>query len=412
MESKKIYLVVTPFFPAPWNWRGAYVLDQVKAIKRHSNYEIVVIREIRHKTESDYYEIDGIKVHLFKSVQMPSYILNGLPNGINSFLFLRFLKKTGIDVSSVAVVHAHTASYACFATAVKRVNPKVKSLVQYHDRDPYQILYGRFSGVKMNALFRVWKFIHEFKYLDAHICISEIVRDNLLNFPDAAEYEHYQPYLDRLKQVKCFSRPKDVKAIVLYNGVDCSLFKPADKNSINHNTHTLNHFRIGCIANFLPLKGQMTLIKAVEIIVKNKSIPKLKVMFVGSGMLMDDCKSYISEHNLGEYFMFLKEVEHGELSNFYRSLDLFVLPTMYEGFGCVFTEAAACGVPFMICEHQGASEYISSEEADRWLIHPNDYEQLADMIVRQYVERATQKLTKPYDIDTLIKEYLLHIDKL
>ena len=36
------YLCVTPFFPGPDNWRGSYVLDQVKAIVRYSDYKVVV----------------------------------------------------------------------------------------------------------------------------------------------------------------------------------------------------------------------------------------------------------------------------------------------------------------------------------------------------------------------------------
>lgn len=32
--DRKKYIVVTPFFPSPNRWQGAYVLDQVKAIKK------------------------------------------------------------------------------------------------------------------------------------------------------------------------------------------------------------------------------------------------------------------------------------------------------------------------------------------------------------------------------------------
>ena len=39
----KYYLCATPFFPGPDNWRGSYVLDQVKAIARNSNYKVVVL---------------------------------------------------------------------------------------------------------------------------------------------------------------------------------------------------------------------------------------------------------------------------------------------------------------------------------------------------------------------------------
>ncbi len=410
MNSKKIYLVVTPFFPELNSWRGAYVLDQVKAIQRNSDYDVVVFKCCGLREKKKPYIINGITVRVTPAWFTPSYIFSGLGNGLNGRLFLQTLKHEGIKVKDIAVVHSHTAAYACFSAAVKKSNPNVKSLVQYHDRDPYQILYGKFAGVKLNALFRAWNYMRVFKYLDGHVCISELVRDNLLNFPYAAEHENYQPYLSRLKQVRCLHRPKGIKTIVLYNGVDTRIFNqnvPRKLSSINRNT-----FVIGCIGNFLPLKGHMTLIKAVERIIANNSMPDLKVIFIGSGMLLEKCKKYIHAHDLDQFFEFRIEVKHEFLPDFYRSIDLFVLPTMYEGFGCVFTEAAACGTPFMICEHQGASEYIAQEDSNKWLIRPNDDQQLADMIERQYHERASQNLCKPYDIDTLISDYLQQIKKL
>lgn len=42
MSNKRYYLCVTPFFPSPGNWRGAYVFDQVKAIERQSDYRVLV----------------------------------------------------------------------------------------------------------------------------------------------------------------------------------------------------------------------------------------------------------------------------------------------------------------------------------------------------------------------------------
>ena len=42
--KKNIYLEVTPFFPSPSSWRGAYILDQVKAIQRNSDYEVLVFK--------------------------------------------------------------------------------------------------------------------------------------------------------------------------------------------------------------------------------------------------------------------------------------------------------------------------------------------------------------------------------
>ena len=49
------YIIITPFFPSPKSWRGAYVLDQVKAIQHNADYEVMVF-----KPGTEDYEIEGI----------------------------------------------------------------------------------------------------------------------------------------------------------------------------------------------------------------------------------------------------------------------------------------------------------------------------------------------------------------
>lgn len=38
----KIYICITPFFPTPSSFRGPFVYDQVNAIERNSDYQVIV----------------------------------------------------------------------------------------------------------------------------------------------------------------------------------------------------------------------------------------------------------------------------------------------------------------------------------------------------------------------------------
>jgi len=380
------------------------VLDQVKAIKRNSNFEVVVFKTNPLNSKEEDYDIDGVHVYSIRPLLMPSYILNGLTEGLVGKMFVRKLREVGIKPENVAFVHCHTASHAAFGFGVRKVNPKAKALIQFHDLDPYTLRNGKWAEKRWNIRYRAKKSLEAFERADLLISISTPVQDNLLAFPKARPEEIYPSYLARLEHLKDFPSLKSRKTYILYNGVDTSLFYPEIKKKHDY-------FTIGCIGNFQELKDHITLIKAFDILIK-KGYTSMRLSLLGTGEMRTMCEEYICEHGLEEYVEWPKEVPHTELPDYYRSLDLFVLPSVYEGFGCVYTEAYACGVPFMGVYNQGAAEVIAPEERFKWLIQPHDHRQLAENIEKQYKEHGVQHLCRPYDIDELIKEYIEYLHKI
>lgn len=397
----KYYLCVTPFFPGPNNWRGSYILDQVKAIARHSDYEVVVFATHPLNERVGDYVRDGIQVYSIRPLLMPSYILNGLTEGIVGRLFVRKLRQVGIDPQDVAFVHCHTASHAAFGFGVRKVNPHAKVLVQFHDLDPYTLRNGKWAEKRWNVRYRARKSLSAFERADLLISISTPVQDNLLAFPKARPQEVYPSYLARLEHVKDFPSLKSRKTYILYNGVDTSLFYPKKRQDDGV-------FRIGCIANFGDLKDHITLIKAFEILIKNGHT-NMRLSLLGTGETRGMCEEYIREYGLVDDVEWPKEMAHDKLPEYYRSLNLFVLPSIYEGFGCVYTEAYACGVPFMGVYDQGAAEMIAPEERDQWLIQPHDYEQLANLIEHYCEKPKEQVLCQPWQIDDLVCKFVKEI---
>ena len=55
VQSHKYYICITPFFPLENNWRGAYIFDQVKAIQRNSDYNVVVFKPSNKDGQYDIY---------------------------------------------------------------------------------------------------------------------------------------------------------------------------------------------------------------------------------------------------------------------------------------------------------------------------------------------------------------------
>ena len=185
---------------------------------------------------------------------------------------------------------------------------------------------------------------------------------------------------------------------MLYNGVDTTTFRLAERKLAHEG------FVIGCVGNFNPSKGQMVLLKAAARIVEKKMIDGLKVRMVGSGRGLEECKQFVAANGLGGIVSFESEVRHEMLPEFYRALDLFVLPSAWDGFGCVYTEAWACGTPFITTDGAGAKELVA--EPEKWVARIDDVDDLTDKIVRYYHNRWPQTLKNAADIDTLVSTFV------
>lgn len=378
---KKIYLVVTPFFPEPGSFRGPYVLDLVKALMRLSDYHVVVMKPVPFWMKPVDYEIDGVKVYRFKEYTFPSNLWpNRLCDRLSANSMMRKLRSMGMKPKDVAVCHGHVTHFGAYALAMKRKNPECLAVVQHHGFDVMSITDGRLAEKK-------W---HERQCIRYGTRICNAVDLNIGVSRKTLDY------------VRQYSGVKMKQEYVLYNGVDTSKFYPAP---VKH-----EGFVIGCIANFWSLKDQKTLIRALERLVKD-GMSDIEVRFVGSGETLADCQEYVTSHGLTQYVSFEREVMHEELLQFYNSLDLFVLPSYWEAFGCVYTEAYACGVPFVGVKGQGIAEIIPDKQQDDWLIEKGDDKHLAELIHNYRQRRSEQKLSESFDIDVLIKKYLKELEK-
>lgn len=400
------YLVVTPFFPSGTSWRGPYVYDQVRAIQKlRPQYKVVVFLPSKDKGISQE-KFNGIDIVKFHTRETPSYLFYGFFNGYNGHQFVKAVTKIGINPADVVAVHCHTSVFGAYGLALKQLNNNIQVLLQHHDRDPYKILHGKLSHWTPNLRYRAKKSIWIFNGIDCHVVISDMVKDNLLSFPSPGTEEHYAPYLSQCQKASRLDLPKvNIKRVEkLYNGVDTDIFHPSC-----HDVKGNGSLVIGYIANFIGLKRHIDLIKAVEILA-GKTLP-IKLKLIGSGPEKNNCLDYVQTHGLSSYVEFIDEMHHENLCAFYNSLDLFVFPSAYDGFGCVATEAAACGVPFISAEGNGCCEYIAPEEKSRWTYNVGDVDSLAGKIESVFRDKTNkqQQLQYPLDINILTADFLNRI---
>ncbi len=374
----KVYLVITPFFPTLTSFRGPFVCDQVKAIAQTGKYRVVVFKPKPWYSKGKDYEYDGVKVFRFSTFELPSNILPGLFDKLSSWSMERKLKSIGVPVKDIDVVHAHVTGTGFLVNALKRKSPKIKTILQHHGFDVLSLTSGRFYQYKWHSRWVKKYGIRVCNFIDLHVGVSAKTLEYLRNN----------------------SEIKINDSFVLYNGVDTSKFYPVK------GLKDPDHFTIGCIGNFWEIKDQITLIKAVEKLIQ-EGINNLRVIFIGSGALLQRCKDYVAEYDLDRYFEFRAEVLHRDLCRFYNTLDLFVLPSYYEALGCVYTEAYACGIPFIGIEGQGIEELVLKENRQYQLIKSSDARELTEKI-KYFINHRNFKpqLNRDIGINILIKDFI------
>lgn len=396
-EKKSVYLMVSTYFPFPEEpWRCSFVYDQVKAIQEASKkYEVVIINP-NYNVD---YTFKGFRVLCFKQKMSGAWIAPHLVAAINVRKMWHALKRARIQCNDIAVAHGQLVSMGVYLQALKKVNQKIKTILQFQDPDPYGMLFGtgRLAWIKKIIYFRFYRNLVE--KMDILVGISKNVSRVVREAPKQTVYNTYAPMAQAMR-ILCHCRRARIKVIyTLHNGVDLNTFNPLPKK-LRH-----DGFVIGCVAVFREWKDQITLLRAVDI--ARDKIPGLKVRMVGvphSGTMYSDCKKYIEQRKLPVEI--ISSMGHDDLPDFYRSLDLFVLPSYFEGFGCVFTEAWSCGTPFITCEGQAMDDLIYLEDRRMWLCHERDPEDLSRLIISYFNNHPEQRLSGPVDINLMVSKFM------
>lgn len=402
MKTGLVYIYVTPFFPEPGRHYGSYGYDFVQALKRNSDYDVRVFVP----GKGNDYDFEGCHVYRFPVRHLPSALFPFLFTRLNTNSFVGAVRRAGIDIDDVAVCHGNTATYSIYPLAIKKLNPRCLTILHHHDLDGYGLRLGMFRHVWIHKLINFFIIRRLFELMDLHVFISEASKKSTLLFPDTS-WSCYGDYR-RLGRGLGWLRPANLKqTLVLWNGVDTSKFNKNGRPSRNEGAP----FVIGCIGNFIEVKNQMGLVRAVDKL-RNR-IPNLKLEFCGDNgysHVLNPIKYYIIARHLESIVSILPCVPHNQLPKVYRHWDLFVLPSYFEGLGCVYLESWACGTPFIGCLGQGIEDCIPANERDLWLAAPLNVEDLAAKIYAYHHNQYSQHLSSDIDIDRLVAQYVRYLD--
>jgi glycosyltransferase involved in cell wall biosynthesis len=188
---------------------------------------------------------------------------------------------------------------------------------------------------------------------------------------------------------------------VVYNGIDASRFIPKDVGDDSRG------FIIGSIGRLTLQKDYKTLIEAM-VILKDE---KISCLLAGKGSEKKNLEKLVEKNNLLNKFMFLGVVD--AVPEFLGKLDMFVLPSRWEGFGLVILEAGASKLPVVASDVDGIKEIIRNNH-NGLLFKAGDAGDLAKKIKelisnkekRERLAKELYKNTKDnFSIDKMVKKY-------
>jgi len=282
--------------------------------------------------------------------------------------------------SPIHVIHAHAALPCGHAAALLSRRLGIPFVVTIHGLDVFNSCFqkGIAAGWRRKASLNVYESANKV------VCISRKVRRLLTD-----------------------AMGTGVASEVVYNGTDPSVFAPG---TAQEKTPT-----ILMVGNLLAGKGHELVLRAFSRV--EDSHPDLQCRIIGEGADRDRFVGLAKDLGISDQVHFLGRRSRSEVAEAMRNCTIFVLPSRYEGLGCVYLEAMACSKPVIACSGQGIDEIIQ-HGSNGWLIPVDGLGELvqglqvllANAELRARIGQAARqtildKLTLAHQAESLAKIY-------
>ncbi len=359
----KNLLVLTSAYPYGKDYRGTFISEQLKYIKRHYE-QIAVVSPLSYFPKflshrdfftaysgyKDYpinYSVDNIKVFFPRYLPLPlenSCIIKG--QGLVNYLVTKNCLKR--EKLNFRIIHAHFVFPAGYVGAKLKEDYRIPLVLTAHGGDIYNEPFRSENQLQMTK--------HILDMSDRIITTSQKNRNIICeNFEISAE-----------------------RVNIIYNGFDPNIFFIMNKNKVRSKLSLPIYKKIVLsIGNLVEIKGHRYLIQAMKRII---SIRKdVLCIIIGNGN-NSKLKKQIKDLGLENYITIFSGIQHKDVSLWINACDLFVLPSLNEGSPTIIPEVMACGKPIIATSVGGVPEIIKEKNIGI-LIKEKTSDEIADMVL-------------------------------
>lgn len=202
------------------------------------------------------------------------------------------------------------------------------------------------------------------------------------------------------------------KCVTVYNGVDLEAFRSPRAASRSELGLRDGVPVIGTVARLdEPKKGLAVLLHALARLAGEAGVPPWQLVLVGDGPAREDLQRLAARLGLSERVIFAGLQR--DVAAVLPLMDLFVCPSLYEGFGIAVVEAMASGRPVIASATGGITEIVVPGETGL-LVPPGEAAALADAIrhllshpeqAKAMGTRGRQLVREKFSIETAVQRH-------
>lgn len=221
---------------------------------------------------------------------------------------------------------------------------------------------------------------------------------------------------------------QDNKSVVIFNGINLSLFRPNLHSTISRSAFHFkdNDFVIAYNGKINPEKGIMELVKAMKLI---KDHPQIKLLVMGSTFYGNNTyNDHPYAHKLlnearpvRNRIFFTSFIPYQDMPSYLSLCDISIVPSVWdEPFGLSIVEAMAMGLPIITTRRGGIPEVVTKENAILLETDEHFVENLATSILDLYnnpekckqMSAASLERSKLFDKETYAKNFFAALESI
>jgi len=199
------------------------------------------------------------------------------------------------------------------------------------------------------------------------------------------------------------------KIQVVPNGVDLKIFTKKENSPIKPKE------------KILITTSRLVKKNAIDDVIKSLKYLDEEVQFfvLGDGPDENKLKDLVKKEGVTEQVKFLGSIDYTEIPNYLHKSDIFIRPSLSEGFGNSFIEAMASEIPVIATQEGGIADFLfdakrdPDKETTGWAVDVRSPKQIAEMIkdilnnpekTKNVVATAKKMVFEKYDWNIIAKD--------